>query len=116
MKHVVNPIDSIVSRDSITGEEMRMVLDTETHHDHVIICDSNGTYRWKENDTVRKIIDRTNLNDIIVLLHCLGHDKNSETYRKMYRDMGYSLYGYWEIFYWEANNDAADEYKPQAHK
>jgi hypothetical protein len=28
----------------------------------------------------------------------------------MYRDMGYSLYGYWEIFYWEMNNDYAQDY------
>jgi len=26
--------------------------------------------------------------------------------------MGYSLFGYWEVFYWDANNDIADEYEP----
>jgi hypothetical protein len=30
----------------------------------------------------------------------------------MYRDMGYSLFGYWEMFYWEINNNIAHEYKP----
>ena len=37
---------------------------------------------------------------------------NSEMWRKLYRDLGYSLFGYWEIFYWEANNEKAAEYKP----
>jgi hypothetical protein len=41
----------------------------------------------------------------------MGYDKNSEVYRKLYRDIGYSLEGYWEIFYWEVNNPIASEYK-----
>ncbi len=28
----------------------------------------------------------------------------------MYRDMGVSLFGYWEIFYWEMNNEKSQEY------
>ena len=26
--------------------------------------------------------------------------------------MGYSLGGYWEVFYWEVNNELAHKYKP----
>jgi len=92
-------------------ENYREIFDAEKHHDHVIIEDSQGVYRWKENSTVRTIIDKGILNEIIILFHALGYDKNSEIYRKMYRDMGYSLSGYWEIFYWGMNNDAASEYK-----
>ena len=52
------------------------------------------------------------INDLIPLLDSLGYDKNSEVYRKLYRDMGYSLFGYWEVFYWVANNSEADKYVP----
>ena len=37
--------------------------------------------------------------------------KNSEEWRKLYRDIGYSLYGYWEIFYWDMNNEDAADYR-----
>ncbi len=61
---------------------------------------------------VDNLIDVMNLNHIVMLLIYLGYNKNSEIYRKLYRDMGYSLYGYWEIFYWEVNNPDYAEYKP----
>jgi hypothetical protein len=41
-----------------------------------------------------------------------GLDKNCDEYRKVYRDIGYSLDGYWEIFYWEVNNPISREYIP----
>jgi hypothetical protein len=94
------------------AEEYKLILDTETHHDHEIIEDKHGSIRWKENPVVRMLCDIHSLNDTILEMHELGHDKNSELYRQMYRDMGYSLSGYWEIFYWEVNNDDADSYKP----
>jgi hypothetical protein len=43
----------------------------------------------------------------------MGLGKNDESVRKLYRDMGYSLSGYWEIFYWEMNNEDADQYRPE---
>lgn len=102
----------IVSRDKIKEKEYRLILDTETHHDHEIIEDENGVLRWKPNLNVCKITERLSLNDIIPLFYYLGYGKNSEIYRKLYRDIGYSLFGYWEIFYWNVNNEEANEYKP----
>lgn len=101
-----------VPRDQITEELYLEILEKETHHDHEIIQDEHGTLRWKEDPYVRKMVDELGLNGIIMLFYSLGLNKNSELYRKMYRGMGYSLNGYWEIFYWEANNPAADEYVP----
>ena len=102
----------IINRQDITTDIYRLILDTETHHDQLIIEDENGTLRWQANPSVRKYIDTHGLNDVIRMLHGLGHNKNSEVYRKLYRDMGYSLYGYWEIFYWEVNNEDWEEYVP----
>jgi hypothetical protein len=92
--------------------EFRKMLKTERHHKHEIIRDSDGVLRWKENPHVRKLLENISLNDLCPLLYHLGHGKNSETYRKLYREMGYSLGGYWEVFYWEVNNELAHKYKP----
>ncbi len=91
------------------------MMKTESHHNHVIIKDKNGTLRWKENAFVNELSDKAGLNNLCPLLNELGYGKNSEVYRKLYRDMGYSLSGYWEIFYWEANNEEVDQYKQPAN-
>lgn len=100
-----------VKREDITDEIYREILDVETHHNHEIIEDENGTLRWKESPTVEYYLERISLNDLCPLLDTLGYGKNSEVYRKLYRDMGYSLFGYWEIFYWDANNENASKYR-----
>jgi hypothetical protein len=102
----------IVSRNSVKEPLYKRILATEVNHNHPLVQDVNGAIRWKEDPDVRAIMEKIGLNDIVRLFHSLGYDKNSEPYRKLYRDIGYSLSGYWEIFYWEANNDEADKYKP----
>ncbi len=92
----------------------REMLKTEKHHKHEIIETSNGTLRWKEDPDVIKILEKISLNDLVPLLCFLGYDKNSEPYRQLYRDIGYSLFGYWEVFYWEVNNEYHSEYVPNA--
>jgi hypothetical protein len=99
----------IISRELVPEEFMEMML-TESHHEHEIIV-KDGYIRWKENDDTRHFLENISLNDLCPLLETLGHGKNSEVYRKLYRNMGYSLSGYWEIFYWNMNNPDADEYK-----
>jgi len=51
------------------------------------------------------------MNNVVNFMYSIGLTKNSEEYRKLYRDIGYSLYGYWEIFYWEMNNEDASDYR-----
>jgi hypothetical protein len=51
------------------------------------------------------------LNNIVALFYSIGLTKNSEEWRKLYRDIGYSLDGYWEIFYCEMNNKDAADYR-----
>lgn len=103
----------IINREEIKEDLYREILDVETHHEHPIIEDEQGTLRWKKNEYVREIIDeKISLNDLLPMLCFMGYDKNSEVYRKLYRDMGYSLYGYWEVFYWVMNNEKASDYIP----
>ena len=105
-------MDKIINRKDIKEPDFVEILERESHHDHEIIEDVDGSPRWKEDKDVRKLVDKIGLNDLIPLFHILGYDKNSEIYRKLYRNIGYSLSGYWEIFYWEMNNELADEYQP----
>jgi hypothetical protein len=105
-------MEKVIKREEITDETYREILDVETHHNHEIIEDKNGVFRWKENPEVNQLLKNISLNDLCPLLESLGYDKNSEVYRKLYRDMGYSLFGYWEIFFWEVNNEKVSDYKP----
>lgn len=103
--------EKVIDRKSIEVEAYQLIFSKESHHDHEIIEDTQGTLRWKENKDVNANLENISLNDLCPLLSNLGYGKNSEVYRKLYRDMGYSLNGYWEIFYWEMNNEEADEYR-----
>jgi len=110
-------MEKIVSRESILRgtkpkeDAARDVLRIETHHDHPIVRHRGKLY-WQEVPDVRAAVDKIGLGDIVMLFESLGYDRNSETFRKMYRGMGYSLFDYWELFHWETNNDIANEYVP----
>ena len=94
-------------------ETYQEIFEVESHHDHEITIDELGVIRWKKNEDVRELVDASDLNLIIRGLYESGHDKNSEVYRKLYRNMGYSLSGYWEVFYWEVNNPDAQKYNEE---
>ena len=102
----------VIDRNKIEIKDYQEIFKKESHHDHEVVETENGVLRWKENPAVSFLVDFGNLNDIVAELYKRGHDKNSELYRKLYRDMGYSLSGYWEIFYWDWNNEYADSYEP----
>lgn len=91
-------------------EDYAEIFKKESHHVHRVIEDEHGTLRWEADPVVNEIVDRVNLNDLWLMFMKMGLTKNSEPVRKLYRDMGYSLSGYWEIFYWDVNNEAAEEY------
>lgn len=89
------------------SDEYKEVLNRESHHKHELVM-VNRVVRWKAN----KEVDDLNVNNVVRMLYKLGYNKNSEVCRKYYRDLGYSLSGYWEVFYWEANNENKNEYRP----
>lgn len=101
--------EKIISRNLVPDAYAEMML-TENHHEHEIV-EIDGCIRWKEFEDTRDFLENISLNDLCPLLDTLGYGKNSEVYRKLYRNMGYSLSGYWEVFYWDMNNDKVDEYK-----
>lgn len=90
------------------------ILERESHHDHELLIDDEGKLWWKENPEFVKLKEKIGLDNLWKLFESLGYDKNSEVIRNMYRHNGYSLFGYWEIFYWEMNNPIADEYQPNS--
>jgi len=103
--------EKLVDRDQLPDDYAEM-MKTESHHQHEIIMDSNGVIRWKADPFIRRFVDACSLNEIVAGFHANGNGKNSEVYRELYRRMGYSLSGYWEIFYWEVNNENASDYSP----
>jgi len=93
-------------------------------HDHEIYLDDHDTLRWRSNPSV-ELINTMNeyddehlikggyvfdLNKFWEKWYKSGRTKNDSAIRRLYRDMGYSVHGYWEIFFWEVNNDIADEW------
>lgn len=101
---------NIVERKDLP-EEYHQMMETEAHHDHEIVEDDNGVLRWKRDPKI-EYIAMVDLNLTLELFGRLGYGKNSEIYRKLYREMGYSLSGCWEIFHWAVNNPDAAQYRP----
>jgi hypothetical protein len=97
-------------QDLMDIEDYAEIFNKESHHEHRVIEDEHGTLRWEADPTVTKTLEKINLNDLWLLFMKMGLTKNSEPVRKLYRDMGYSLSGYWEIFYWDLNNEEAEDY------
>lgn len=105
----------IVQPNEITSDTYIAMLKREPHG-HLLVKDSQGKICFLADTKIIALVKIMGLNGIIQLFTRYGLTKNSEIYRKLYRDMGYSLYGYWEIFYCELNNEDADEYKYSCHK
>ncbi len=104
--------DEVIERAWITlrAEEYAEVMRGERYHNHLIIEDELGTYRWKQFPARKaEIMDyfgATDLNE----LFSNGADKNDPLVRELYRCMGYSIFGYWEVFYWEVNNHKVEDW------
>lgn len=104
-------IESLKTMDNGKDKIYAEILERESHHDHELLIDNEGKLWWKENPDFIVIKEKLGLEKILNTLWHLGYDKNSEVLRKLYRDNGYSMFGYWEIFYWDWNNELADEYE-----
>ncbi len=71
----------------------------EDAQDHPLVADGD-VLRFKANPVIRLIVDRwVNLNELSAAIQCMGYERSVQLgFRAFYRDMGYSLGGYLEIF------------------
>jgi len=84
---------------SAIADEYKQVLDRE-FQGHQLYVDKHGTIRWvadpeRENEIMAEFGAR-DMND----LYLKGGDKNDPRMRELYKHIGYSLSGFWEVFYW----------------
>ena len=100
-----------IKREEIKDLNFIEIIKRENHHNHEIIQDKKGKLYWKHDENLCAEIEGKNINVNIFNFLSKGLDKNSEEYRKFYRDIGYSLFGYWEIFYCKANNPISNNYR-----
>jgi len=100
-----------VDRKNIDTTDCYSFLNIETHHNHKIVM-VDKVYRWEENKEVRKAINDLDLCKLWNIIYDIGLNRNSELPKSIYRDMGYSLHGYWELFYSDINNEDFKDYVP----
>lgn len=102
----------IIKRKDIKDKTLISMLSKEKHHKHKIIKYSDGTIAWLRDENTYILINSIGLSKIMSLFEAMGLDRNSEIVRDLFRKYGYSLDGYWEIFYWVTNNPKAKKYVP----
>lgn len=102
LKTIVNRDDEQLLKDCDVWKDMK---ELESHHTHNIIL-KGGIYRWEQTN-----FDYGDINQIMRNFYNNGHTKNSEEVRAFYRSIGYSLFGYWELVYWDVNNPIVMDYK-----
>lgn len=106
------PVGPISWVDAATIADIyELVLTREEQTGHEIHINEHGTLRWDANpDREKEIMDGFGAKDLNDLFMYKGFDKNDPIIRELYKCIGYSIYGFWEIFYWEVNNEYANEY------
>ena len=110
MKDIYDIHRKDVLTDTKICEITKEIFSKEYHHSH-IIDKIDGIFRWRMDKDVRAEVDRKGLSNIIGYYMSMGLGRNSEEMRKLYRDVGTSLFVYWETFYWEVNNKEAHLYR-----
>lgn len=99
----------IIERKDVLEPIFQKMLRTETHHTHEIIQSKNGVLRWKDN------IDENDIESESKILRDIESNQDdfySESMRELYRDLGYSLCGYWKMFYGMVDDENEDGYVP----
>ncbi|VAW58907.1 hypothetical protein MNBD_GAMMA08-1543 [hydrothermal vent metagenome] len=95
---------------SSINPEFAEVLASE-HGNHQLYINEHGMLRWEAYpEREAEIMERFGAHDINSLF-AKGADKNDPLIRELYKCMGYSLSGFWEVFYWELNNEDAHKFR-----
>lgn len=94
----------------------REVTYGERFHDHKIIKDRNGVYRWDgDAKKAQEIMEEFGAKDLNELFSD-GASLNDPKVRELYRWKGVSIFLYWETFYWEVNNEDENEWDPSSEE
>jgi len=102
---------------ALINDEYKDVMYGERFHNHNIITGEDGRLRWEADpEKEQAIMDEFGAEDLNDLFGRCRADKNDPKVRELYRWIGYSIFGYWEVFYWEVNNEDVDEWNPQRIK
>ena len=67
--------------------------------------DADGTHRFVKKPIMSYLCDKINLNLMWIDFQRENCSFSVEEFQQFYRDIGYSLCGYWEIWHWEVNQD-----------
>ena len=94
--------DEVIKRLS-NSDEMILLKDEILNTPHNII-EKNKQLYWEETEPC------DNINEPIDIFYKTGVTKNHEEFRNLYRKIGVSLYLYWDVFYWDMNNEDAENY------
>jgi len=88
---------------------------------HLLHVDKNGTIRFEEKpERAKEIMDSVGAKDLNEFYEIYydqftpDYDepaKNNKLFRELYKCRGYSINGFWEVFYWEMNNEDVDDFK-----
>lgn len=98
--------EKIIDRKDILVPHFQEIFKTEWHYQHEIIADKNYILRWKSDFASKSE------GEIMEEIESYNGSRNSESFRKLYRDLGFSLSGYYDLFYWLANNEDVSQYVP----
>jgi len=90
-----------------SDEEMSLMKDEILNCPHKIVR-IDGILRWEVEEGFFESIP--DFNAYIMNFLNQGISKNDEVYRDTYRRLGFSLYKYWETFYWDMNNEDFEDY------
>jgi len=77
--------------------------------DYEAITDEHGVLRFPTNQCCRNFVDRSNTYDMnrLWIDYCEGNIPIQDL-MDFYRYIGYSVFGFWEVFGWEMNTDGHD--------
>jgi hypothetical protein len=95
------------------------IFETEDHYRHNVVKITLGSSThsyWQTNTSIYHFLQPLGLHQLSETLLAWGLDRNTELYRKLYRDMGCSLFNYKEIFYMPNDAYHPSQYIPNAKK
>jgi len=96
---------TINRKDLIKIEEFRPIFENEVNHDHEVILDDHGVYRWKSLPDETGIVTSVSRSHLFGLIDGMGIPKNHDNIKRLFRGSGMSLIEYRQMFYGQRISD-----------